>query len=71
MLQGQMLHGQMSPRQLTPVKVGPRKLTLKLGQNQVSNSCYITDMDKCLQDKCGVDKCSFDSSILLSRVNEY
>ena len=50
MLQGQMLLGQMSPRQSISVKRGHRKLTLKFGQNRVSNSWYIADMDKCHQD---------------------
>ena len=61
MLQGQMLLEQMSPRQLTSVKVGLRKLTLKFGQNQVSNSWYIADMDKCCKVKFCLDKCHRDS----------
>ena len=33
---GEMLSGQMSLGKLTSVKDGPRKLTLKVGSNQVS-----------------------------------
>ena len=52
----QMLPEQISPRHLTSAKDGPRKLTLKFGQNRVSNSLDIADMDKCCQDKCCMDK---------------
>ena len=44
MLQGQMLLGQMSPRQLTSVKVGPRKLTLRFGQNQVRTNVAMSNV---------------------------
>ena len=33
----------------------------KFGQDQVSNSWYIPDMDKCRQDKCCLDNCHRDS----------
>ena len=35
---GQILPGQMLPLQLKPVQDGPRNLSLKFGQNRVSNS---------------------------------
>ena len=38
------------------IQDGPRNLPLKFGQNQVSNSWDIPDMDKCRQDKCCLDK---------------
>ena len=60
-----MLSGQMSPRQLASVKDGPRDLPLKFGQNRVSNSGYIPDMDKCPLDKCCLDKYRGDSCNLL------
>ena len=60
MLPGQLLPGQMSPWQLSSVKDCPRNLLLKFGQNQVSNSWDIPDMDKCCQDKCCKDKCCLD-----------
>ena len=47
--------------QLAFVKDGPRNLLLKFGQNQVSNSWDIPDMDKCRQDKSYLDKCRHDS----------
>ena len=71
MLPGQMMPGQMSMWQSTSVKVGPRKLTLNFGQNQVSNSGDIANMEKCHQDKCHMDKCCFHRYILLLRVNGY
>ena len=43
------------------VKYGPRKLTMKFGENWVSNSWDIVDMDKYFQDKCCIDKHPFDS----------
>ena len=43
--QGQMKPIQMSLRQFTSIEDGPRKLTLKFGQNW-----YIADMDKCHKD---------------------
>ena len=46
MLAGQMF-GQISPWQLASVRDGPRNLPVKFGQNRVSNSGDITDMDKC------------------------
>ena len=58
--------GQMSMLQSTSVKVGPRKLTLNFGQNQVSNSGDIANMEK-----CHMDKCCFHRYILLLRVNGY
>ena len=57
MLHGQMLPGQMSLWHLESVQDGPRNLRLKFGQNWISNSRDISDMDKCLQDKCCLDKC--------------
>ena len=73
---GRMLHGQMSIWQLSYivksewviVKDGPRKLTMKFGQNWVSNSWDIVDMDKYFQDKCCIDKHPFDNCLRLSRV---
>ena len=47
--------------QYQSVKDGPRNQLLKFGQNQVSNSWDITDMDKCRQDKCCLDKCRHGS----------
>ena len=38
------------------------------GQNQVSNSCDIPDMDKWCQDKWFLDKCHCDSWYLLKMV---
>ena len=40
-------------------------LPLKFGQNLVTNSCDIPDMDKCHQDKCCLNKCHRDSWNLL------
>ena len=57
--------------QLISVRNGHRKLTLKFGQNQVTNSLDIVDMDKCHQDKCCMDKCPFDICLRLSRVHGY
>ena len=45
MSQGQMLPEQMSSWQLTIVKDGPRSLPLKFGQNRVSNSWDIADVE--------------------------
>ena len=45
MLTGQMLPGQMSLWQLGCVKDGPRNLRLKFGQNRVSNSWDIADVE--------------------------
>ena len=50
-----MLPGQMSLWQLTSVKDGPGNLLLKFDHNQVSNSWYNPDMDKCYMDKCHFD----------------
>ena len=47
------------------VKDGPIKLTLKFGQNRVSNSWDIADMDKSSQDKCCLYKWHSDSWNLL------
>ena len=58
---GLMLYGQMSPYQLASFKNGPRTLPLKFGQNHVSNSWYLPDIDKCCQDKFWLDKCHSDS----------
>ena len=44
-LSGQLLPVQMSPRHLESVKDGPRNLPLKFGQNRVSISWDIPDMD--------------------------
>ena len=52
------------------VKDGPRNLTLKFGQNLVSNRWDIPDMDKCYQDKCCLNKCHHNSLNLLTRVPE-
>ena len=40
----------------------------KFGQNWVSNSWNIPDMDKCVQDKCCLDKCHCDSWYKLKMV---
>ena len=40
-----MLPGQMSPLQLESVQDGPRNLPLKFGQNRVSNSLDIYDIE--------------------------
>ena len=61
MLPGQMLPGKMSLWQSASLKDGPRILPLKFGQNWVSNSWDIPDMDKCCQDNCCEDKCYCDS----------
>ena len=58
---GQILPGQMSTWQLESVQDGPWNLLSKFGQNQVSNSWDITDMDKCRQSKCCLDKCRHDN----------
>ena len=60
MLLGQMLPGQMSLWQLTSVEDGPRKLTLNFGQNRISNSGDIADLDKCHQDKYCMDELQYD-----------
>ena len=67
---GQMWPGQMSTWQLTSVKEGSRNVPLKFGQNQVSNSWDITNMDKCCQGKCCLAKCHRDSWHLLKVVPE-
>ena len=38
-----------------------RNLPLKFGQNRVSDSWDIPDMDKSCKDKCCLNKCHFDS----------
>ena len=50
-LSKQILPVQMSPWHLESVKDGHRNLPLKFGQNRVSISWDIPDMDKCRQDK--------------------
>ena len=45
-------------------KIGSKKF----GQNWVSNSWDIPDMDKCCQDKCCLDKCHCDSWNLFKMV---
>ena len=65
---GQMLPGQMSLWHLASVKDGPRNLLLKFYHNQVRNSWYNPDMDKCHMDKCWLDKCHFDIWKLLNTV---
>ena len=45
MLPGEMLNGQISLWQLASVKDGSRNLSLKFGQNQVSNSWDIADIE--------------------------
>ena len=37
-------------------------LPLKFGQNQVSNSCFISNMAKCHPDKCCLDECCLHKS---------
>ena len=68
MSQGQMLPGQMSLWQLASVKDGPGNLLLKFDHNQVSNSWYNPDMDKCYMDKCCLDKCHFDTLNLFKMI---
>ena len=46
--------------QLEYVQDGPRNLPLKFGQNQVSDSWNVPDMDKCCKDKCCLNRCYFD-----------
>ena len=58
---GQIWPGQISTWQLESVRDGPRNLLLKFGQNLISNSWDIPDMDKCPHDKCCLDKCPRDS----------
>ena len=55
MFPGQMLPGQRSLWYLASVIDGTRNLTLTFGQNRVSNSWDIPDMDKCCLDKCQCD----------------
>ena len=57
MLPGQMLLWRMLPRQFASVKDGSRNPPSKFGQNRVSKSWDIPNMDKCCQDKCCLDKC--------------
>ena len=57
----QMLPGQISPRQLASIKDGPRNTPLRFGQNRVSNSWDIPDMEKSRQVKCCLNKCHRDS----------
>ena len=59
----QMVPEQMFSWQLATVKNVPRNLHLQFGQNRVSNSLDILDMDKCCHDKCCLDKCLRDSSV--------
>ena len=59
-----MLLGQ----QLESVKDGPMNLPLKFGQNWVSNSRDITDMDIYCRDKCCLDKCHHGSWNLFKRI---
>ena len=47
-----MLPGQMLSWQLASVRDGPLKLSLKFGQNWVSNSWDTPDMDTCRQNNC-------------------
>ena len=65
-----MLPGQMSLWRLAFVNNGPRNLPLKFGQNQVTNSWDIPDVDKCRQDKCCLDKYRGDSCSLLYMITE-
>ena len=58
---GHMVRGKISPWQLASVKDVPRSLPLKFGQNRVSNSWFIPDIDKCRQDKWFLEKCYSDS----------
>ena len=59
---------QMSLWLLVYVQDRPRNLPLKFGQNWVSNSWDIPNVDKCRQDKCCLDKCHCDSWHLLKMV---
>ena len=45
MLPGQMLPGQISLWQLESIQYGPGNLPLKFGQNRVSNSWDIADIE--------------------------
>ena len=54
----QMMSDKIPPWQLASVLKGPKWIPVKLGQNQVSYSWDIADMDnKCHQDKCRVLYC--------------
>ena len=64
----QMLPWQMSSWHLASVEDGPRNLSLKFGQNLISNRWDIPDMDKCHHDKCSLDKCTRDSLNLFKMV---
>ena len=54
--------------QLEYVQDGPRNLSLKFGQNRVSDSWDIPDMDKCHKDKCCLNKCHCDSWNMFKKV---
>ena len=51
------------------IKLGPKKICIQknFGQNWVSNSWDIPDMDKCRQDKCCLDKCNHESVLDVPR----
>ena len=59
---GHMLPGQNISGLLGSVKDVPRKLPVKFGQNRISNSSDISNMNKCHQGKYGLDKCQSDRS---------
>ena len=54
----------VEPWRLAYVKNGPRSLPSEFGQNHVSNSWDIPDMDKYYQAKFCLDKCHHDSQNL-------
>ena len=58
----------MSSWQLESVHKGPRNLHLKFGQNRISNSWDISEMNKCHQDKFCLGKCHCYSRNLLKMV---
>ena len=68
MSSGLILRGQISPWHMASVKDGSRNLPLKFGQNWLSNSWNIADMDKCHQVKCYLGKSHRDSWHLLKMV---
>ena len=59
---------QMAPWQLASVKEGPRNQPLKFGQNWVSSSWDILNMDKCCQDIFCLDTCHQEGWHLLKIV---
>ena len=61
----QARHGRMRQRAYQKIlgltKIWVKKRSKKFGQNRVSNSQDIDDMEKCHKDRCFVDKCHFDN----------